>query len=157
MDAQLTTSEINTFRDTLKDYDPALEALATLEEQGGKIEGSFDRLWVEKNGPLPQMPEGKSLWQITLKQLRQEVCGDDSFRTKLQEYTKNPGSTPLLTGLIVSLVGVAAAHGLPLDPAIATIIVLYILKIGLNIFCEYTESSPKLPPDAPESRRLPDD
>lgn len=97
------------------------------------------------------MPEGKSLWQITLKQLRQEVCGDDSFRTKLQEYTKNPGSTPLLTGLIVSLVGVAAAHGLPLDPAIATIIVLYILKIGLNIFCEYTESSPKLPPDAPDS------
>ncbi len=36
MDAQLTTSEINTFRDTLKDYDPALEALATLEEQGGQ-------------------------------------------------------------------------------------------------------------------------
>jgi divalent metal cation (Fe/Co/Zn/Cd) transporter len=53
--------------------------------------------------------------------------------------TKNPGSTPLLTGLIVSLVGVAATHGLPLDPAIATIVVLYILKIGLNIFCEYTE------------------
>ncbi len=151
MDTLLTTTEINTFRDTLKDYHPGLEALATLEEQGGKIEGSFDRLWVEKNGPLPQMPEGKSLWQITLKQLRQEVCGDDSFRTKLQEYTKNPGSTPLLTGLIVSLVGVAAAHGLPLDPAIATIIVLYILKIGLNIFCEYTESSPKLPSGDPDS------
>ena len=95
MDAQLTTSEIKTFRDTLKDYDPALEALATLEEQGGKIEGSFDRLWVEKNGPLPQMPESKFLWQITLKQLRQEVCGDDSFRTKLQEYTKNSGSTSI--------------------------------------------------------------
>jgi hypothetical protein len=49
--------------------------------------------------------------------------------------------------LIVSLVGLAAAHGLPLDPAIpfgiaslyTTIVVLYILKIGLHIFCEYTE------------------
>ncbi len=28
---------------------------------------------------------------------------------------------------------------LPIAPGIATIIVLYILKIGLDIFCEYTE------------------
>jgi len=28
---------------------------------------------------------------------------------------------------------------LPINPAIATIIVLYILKLGLNIFCEYTD------------------
>jgi divalent metal cation (Fe/Co/Zn/Cd) transporter len=52
---------------------------------------------------------------------------------------------------------VAAANGLPLDPAIATIVVLYILKIGLNIFCEYTDSSIKPPADDPESRRLPHD
>jgi hypothetical protein len=29
---------------------------------------------------------------ITLKPLRQEVCGDDSFRSKFQDYTKNSGS-----------------------------------------------------------------
>jgi hypothetical protein len=37
------------------------------------------------------------------------------FAVNKCEYTKNPGSTPLLTGLIVSLVGVAGGHGLPLD------------------------------------------
>jgi divalent metal cation (Fe/Co/Zn/Cd) transporter len=36
-------------------------------------------------------------------------------------------------------VGLASSSGLPLDPAIATMIVLYILKIGVNIFCDYTE------------------
>jgi hypothetical protein len=50
---------------------------------------------------------------------------------------------PLLTGLIVSLITI---FGLPIDPASATIIVLYIVKIGLNTFCEYTEpaTDPKL-------------
>jgi divalent metal cation (Fe/Co/Zn/Cd) transporter len=50
----------------------------------------------------------------------------------------------LLTGLIVSLITI---FGLPIDPAIATIIVLYVVKIGLNTFCEYTEpeTDPKLP------------
>ncbi|MEQ8758102.1 MAG: hypothetical protein RID09_31905 [Coleofasciculus sp. G1-WW12-02] len=31
----------------------------------------------------------------------------------------------------------------PAQDAIATVVVLYILKIGLNIFCQYTE-----PPDS---------
>ncbi len=139
MDLQLATPEINAVRQILQDYDPAQQALDTLERHNGSFDISFDELWVEKNGVVA-MPEGKSLWQTTLKVLRNELCGkDDSFRTKVQEYTRNPGNTPLLTGLIVSLVAVAGAHGLPLDPAIATIIVLYILKIGLNIFCEYNE------------------
>ena len=51
-----------------------------------------------------------------------------------KEYSKNPTSAPLLTGLIVAVVSSA---GLPIDPEIATVIVLYILKVGINIFCEY--------------------
>jgi hypothetical protein len=78
---------------------------------------------------------------------RKELCSDDGFRGKVKEYTDNPGSAPLLTGLIVSLVGIAGANGLPLDPAIATIIVLYVVKIGLNTFCEYTE--PAIDPKRP--------
>ena len=86
-------------------------------------------------------------WKVTLGELRKELCGDDGFRGKVKEYTNNPGSAPLLTGLIVSLSSIAVAHGLPIDPAIATIIVLYVVKIGLNTFCEYTEpdTDPKLP------------
>ncbi|MBD2521722.1 hypothetical protein [Nostoc sp. FACHB-133] len=53
-----------------------------------------------------------------------------------------PGSAPLLTGLIVSL---TTLSGLPFDPAISNVIVLYLLKVGLRIFCEYTQ-----PVDEPE-------
>ena len=139
MDAQLTSNEINLAREILHDYDPAQHALNNLEKHNGNLERSFEDLWTEKNGLPPTMRDNKSLWQITLKALRKELCGDDGFRGQLSEYTKNPGSAPLLSGLIVSLVGIAGAHGLPLDPAIATIIVLYVVKIGLNIFCDYTE------------------
>jgi hypothetical protein len=66
--------------------------------------------------------------------LRQELCGDEGFKNQVKEYSKNPTSAPLLTGLIVAVVSSA---GLPTDPAIATVIVLYILKVGINIFCEY--------------------
>ncbi|MEH2296543.1 hypothetical protein [Nostoc sp.] len=138
MDAQLSLTEISVAREILQNYDPAQHALNHLEKHNGKVETAFEDLWIEKNGQ-PLMQQSKSLWQVTLKVLREELCGDDGFRGQLKEYTKNPGSSPLLTGLIISLVGVATAHGLPIDPAIATIIVLYILKIGLNIFCEYTE------------------
>ncbi|WP_446387765.1 hypothetical protein [Coleofasciculus sp. B1-GNL1-01] len=113
------------------------DAIAVLKDHNGDIEASFEELYFQQHGSIPDFPD-KSLWEVTLNQLRQELCGDDSFRTKVQEYSKNPGSTPLLTGLIVYLVGLA---GLPLDPAIATVVVLYILKIGLNIFCQYTEPS----------------
>ncbi|MEI1373238.1 hypothetical protein PQG02_28000 [Nostoc sp. UHCC 0926] len=29
---------------------------------------------------------------------------------------------------------------IPLDPLIATIVILYILKIGLNVYCKYTDA-----------------
>ncbi|MEH2313189.1 MAG: hypothetical protein V7K35_17710 [Nostoc sp.] len=140
MDDQLSHTEMSVARGILQDYDPAQHALNHLEKHNGKVETAFEDLWIEKNGQ-PLMQQSKSLWQVTLKVLREELCGDDGFRGQLKDYTKNPGSSPLLTGLIISLVGVATAHGLPIDPAIATVIVLYILKIGLNIFCEYTEPS----------------
>ncbi len=145
MDNQLTPTEIQEVQQILKDYSPAQEAFTILEKNQGRLDASFDELWEEKTG-IPTYGK-KSLWKVTLGELRKELCGDEGFRGKVKEYTKNPGSAPLLTGLIVSLVGIAGAHGLPLDPAIATIVVLYVVKIGLNTFCEYTEpeTDPKLP------------
>ncbi len=145
MDIQLTTTEINSAREVLQDYEPAQHALENLQRHNGNVKRSFQDLWVEKNSPSPiaqdleLTQERESLWEVTLRVLREELCGDEGFRGQLSDYTKNPGSSPLLTGLIISLVGIAGAQGLPLDPAIATVVVLYILKIGLNIFCEYTE------------------
>jgi hypothetical protein len=146
MDVQLSTDEIQAKQQLLQDYEPAQEAFAILEKNQGRLDASFDELWEEKNS-RQTFTKGKSLWKVMLGELRKELCGDDGFRGKVKEYTNNPGSAPLLTGLIVSLVGIAGANGLPIDPAIATIIVLYIVKIGLNTFCEYTEpaTDPKLP------------
>ncbi len=139
METQLTSAEIKEKLQLLQDYNPAQEALAILEKNNGKLDTTFDELWHEKNTPLETFSSsGKSFWKVTLEVLRQELCGDEGFRAQFKEYTKNPGSAPLLTGLIVSLVTIS---GLPIDPAIATIIFLYILKIGLNIFCEYTETA----------------
>ena len=137
MAIQLTRTEIEETRQLLQDYNPAQKAIAILEEKDGFLETSFEQLWQERNG-TPSYAEGK-LWEVTKKVLRKEICGNDGFRDKVQEYNRNKGkdnAAPLLTGAIVYLVGLIT---LPIDPAIATIIVLYILKVGLDIFCEYTE------------------
>ncbi len=136
MEAQLTTLDITTQQQLLQNYAPAQKAFATLEKYNGRLDLSFDELWAEQAGQTYDPTKPKSLWQSTLKVLREELCGDEGFRAQFQEYTKNPGSAPLLTGLIVSLTSLS---GLPLDPAISTVIVLYLLKVGLKIFCEYTE------------------
>ena len=141
MEPILTPAEMNENRQILQDYAPAQAALAILEKHNGRLDMSFDELWVEdpNSGPFTQPRGGKSLWQVTLKTLRAELCGNDGLRAQFKDYMKNPGSTPLLTGLIVAIVSLGASSGIPIDPSIATIIVLYLLKISLNIFCEYTE------------------
>jgi hypothetical protein len=150
MEVQLSIDEIKAKQQLLQEYEPAQEAFAILEKNQGRLDASFDELWAEKNEPesFEKDPsKRKSLWKVMQGELRKELCGDEGFRGKVKEYTNNPGSAPLLTGLIVSLSGIAVAHGLPIDPAIATIIVLYVVKIGLNTFCEYTEpdTDSKLP------------
>jgi len=106
--------------------------LTILIDNNGQIEQSFEQLWTEKYGK--QDFGSKSIWQSTLTVLRQELCGEEGIKNDVKEYSKNPTSAPLLTGLIVAVVSSA---GLPIDSAIATMIVLYILKVDINIFCEY--------------------
>ncbi|PAX52639.1 hypothetical protein [Brunnivagina elsteri] len=135
MNLQLTPNEINTVHELLKDYTPADKAVDAIARHKGNLESSFEELWINKNGETPTAPK-KSLWQTTSDVLREELCGDDGFRARLSEYTKSPENAVLLTAVIGY---VLASTGLPIDPSIATIFVLYILKIGLNIYCEYTE------------------
>ncbi len=139
MNTQYTSTEINQKRQLLQNYDPAQEALAVLEQHQGQLDEAFDQLWSEANESeiVAFSTGGKpSLLQVTLEVLRSEICGNEGFRSKILDYNKNPGSASMLTGLIVYLVEVTS---LAISPAIATIIVLYIIKVGLNIFCEYTQ------------------
>ncbi len=137
MTIQLTSTDLEETKKLLKDYDPAKQALSILEENDGFLETSFEELWKEKN-PAVKHDIGK-LWEITKKKIREEICGDKGFRNRVEEYNQKKGSAdaaPLLIGAIVHLVNTV---NFPIDPGIATIIVLYILKIGLDIFCEYTK------------------
>lgn len=134
MNAQLTPDEINSVRELLKEYQPANKAIDTLERHNGNLETSFEELWTEKNGTSTM--GGKKIWQTTLDVLREELCGDEGFRARLSDYTRSPENAVLLTAAITSLMALTA---IPLDPSIATIIVLYILKIGLNVYCKYTD------------------
>ncbi|MEH2425224.1 MAG: hypothetical protein V7K48_31280 [Nostoc sp.] len=139
MNPQLTPVEIQELQQLLQHDTPAQQALTTLQQHNGYLEASFDALWQEKVGKTDYSQGKKSFLQLTLNEIRTEICGDDGLRGQIKEYTKNPGSASLLNTIIGSLVIVAAAHGIPIDSAITTIIVLYILKIGINVFCKYTE------------------
>ncbi len=141
MDTQLTPTEIRQIHQLVQNYESAQAALTALDHNNGRLDTSFHQLWQAQVG-RQTFGEGKSLWQTTLKVLRRELCGDESFRSKILDYNKNPGSASLLTGAVLYIIELTA---LPLSPALATIVVLYILKVGLNIFCEYTEPSTNSP------------
>ncbi|BAY26858.1 hypothetical protein NIES2100_66740 [Calothrix sp. NIES-2100] len=134
---QLTPAEIQEIQHILQGDTATQSALTTLQQNKGDLEASFDALWQEKFGKT-DYGKGKSLLQLTLEEIRAEICGDDGLRGKITEYTKNPGSAALLNSVIGSLVTVAAVNGIPIDGAIATIVILYIVKIGINVFCKYT-------------------
>lgn len=137
MTTQVSPDEIQILHQIIQD-EQAQKALKTLEHHNGDLEASFDELWEEKFGKT-DYGKNKSLLKIILSEIRAEICGDDGLQGKIKEYTKNPGSASLLNGIIGSLVAMAAVNGIPIDAAIATIVVLYILKIGVNVFCKYTE------------------
>ena len=140
MDIQLTATELKEKKQLLQDYGPAQEAITLLEKYNGRLDKSFDELWIEKNEPHKgefDRSERPSLWEVTLKTLRQEICGDEGLRSRLNKYVKSPTDTVAFTAIIIYIVELTT---LPINPAIATPIVLYILKVGLEVFCEYTEN-----------------
>jgi hypothetical protein len=139
MTVALSPADRHTYQTLLADYGPGLRAIDALDQHDGDLISAVETLWNQSETPST-FGKGQKLWETLLKVLRKELCGNDGVRAQFQEYTKNPGSAPLLTGLIVS---VTTAAGLPIDPAISTIVVLYLLKIGLNVFCEYTEPKPE--------------
>ncbi len=136
MTAQLSSDELKTVDVLLKDYEPADGAIATLRKYDGDLEASLSELVTAEAGTAVFGDAQKRLGNVFLKNLRREICGDDSFKEKVEEYNKNPGKAALVTGLIVYVIDVVT---LPINPAIATIAVLWVLKLGLRTFCDYTE------------------
>lgn len=136
MTAQLSPAELQTAQDLLSSYDPAQSALANLAQHDGDLDASFEDLVADAAGTAAYGEEKKKLKEVFLRNLRREICGDESFRTQVEEYSKKPGQAVLLTGLIVGLIDLVT---LPINPALATVTVLWVLKLGIHTFCDYTE------------------
>lgn len=137
---QLSETELLQVQQALRDYEPSQPAIATLIDQDGDLDASLEALLRSQMGTATFGQ--KSLKQVTLEVLREQLCGDEGFRQKLKEYMKNKESTPLLTGLIIYLAGQVVLP-FPIDPALATLAVLYISKVSLEIFCRYTQPETK--------------
>ncbi|MBE9070439.1 hypothetical protein IQ260_27730 [Leptolyngbya cf. ectocarpi LEGE 11479] len=140
MTAQLSPAELKTAQDFLSSYDPAQPALANLAHHDGELDASFEDLVADAAGMAAYGEEKKNLKAVFLQNLRREVCGDESFRTQVEEYSKKPGQAVLLTGLIVGVIDLVT---LPINPALATVTVLWVLKLGIHTFCDYTEPEKK--------------
>ncbi|MEO1208764.1 MAG: hypothetical protein AAFX78_04395 [Cyanobacteria bacterium J06638_20] len=139
MTSQLSTTEMQDVQRLLQGYDPAQPAIATLQNHHGNLETSLEELIVAEAGTAVYGEERQSLREVFVRNLRREICGDESFREKVEEYNRNPGKAALLTGLIVYLIDLVT---LPINPAIATVVVLWVLKLGIRTFCDYTEPTP---------------
>ena len=133
---QLSETELLQVQQALRDYEPSQSAIATLVDQDGDLDASLELLLRSQQGTATFGQA--SLKQVTLDVLREQLCGDEGFRQKLKDYMKNKESTPLLTGLIIYLASQVVLP-FPIDPALATLAVLYISKLSLEIFCRYTK------------------
>ncbi|MEM7773447.1 MAG: hypothetical protein AAF327_23440 [Cyanobacteria bacterium P01_A01_bin.37] len=136
MTPQLTATEMQVMQQQLEGYAPAQAALVTLHQHNGNLETSLEELVVAEAGTAVYGDDRKTLREVFVRNLRREICGDDSFLSKVEEYNKKPTEAVLLTGLIVYLIDLVT---LPINPAIATIVVLWVLKLGVRTFCDYTE------------------
>ncbi|MEL6159384.1 MAG: hypothetical protein AAFQ40_14570 [Cyanobacteria bacterium J06623_5] len=137
MTPQLSPAEIQTAQSLLQNYAAAQPAFTTLTQNDGDLEASLGELVAAEAGSAVYGPDRDRLLTVFLRNLQKEICGDNSFRTKVEEYNKNSGKAALLTELIVYVIDAVA---LPMiTPAIATIAVLWILKLGLRTFCDYTK------------------
>lgn len=133
---QLSASELKDIQQLLQDYGPAQPGIDTLNQQNGDLEATLDLLVAEEAGTADYAIDRQRLREVFVRNLRKELCGDDSFRSKVEEYNKNPGKAAALTGLIVYVIDLVT---LPINPAIAVVVVLWVLKLGIRTFCDYTE------------------
>lgn len=146
MNARLTDQEIASFRDALRGYEPAQEVLDSLQNHQGDFEASFNDFARQRFGDRQTFDGDESSWQNTLEKLREEICGDEGLRKKIKELEENPHSKVIFEILVGLILLKALALGILLDASVATIIILYLFKVGPDLFCRAIGQPP--PPDA---------
>ena len=129
--------ELNTAIAQLRGYDLADSALTMLDHHQGDLEAALAASIAQEYGGAA-MGEVRSLKEATLTVLRRELCGDEGFRGLVKGYVSKSQNATLLTGAIAYILE-SVTLPFSISPAIATLVVLYVLKVGLDIFCEYTQ------------------
>ncbi|MBW4538909.1 MAG: hypothetical protein KME43_07140 [Myxacorys chilensis ATA2-1-KO14] len=144
----LTEKELNHAYHLLEHYPEAQAGIDVLKRHRGNPKTSVEEL--AGGNPSFQVQSlvvvaPKSIWEILLEQLYLDVCGSNSsdlrqanrnsLRKILNESQLHPESAALLSGAVVYLVHLS---GVAISPAVATVLVLYVLHLGINVFCEYT-------------------
>lgn len=119
----------------LQSYAPARAALDTLQQHEGNLSRALEAQLIEQFG-TQQIYGERSLWAITQETLREELCGKEGFLGRVQAYLAEPQKATALTALVIYIVEQTT---LPISPSLATLVALYITKVGLTIFCKYTE------------------
>jgi hypothetical protein len=131
----LTASEMSALATELQGYAPAQSALDTLQQHHGNLMQALAAQLIEEVGTREIYSE-RSLWEITQETLREELCGKEGFLGRVQKYLDEPKKATALTALVIYIVEQTT---LPISLSLATLLALYITKVGLTIFCKYTE------------------
>jgi hypothetical protein len=133
-------AELQQYRQAIASIPEAATAIDQLE-QTQDFEATIEALFDAQAGS-PQVFGGPSdrpkIWPIVKNRLMQEVCGEDeSFRSMIKDIKKNPSNAIMVTGAITYLINLSGIP-FPIEPALATGIILYIAHIGIDVFCEWS-------------------
>jgi hypothetical protein len=130
---QLTAAELQQVQSLLKDFAPAQAAIATLLHFEGDLETSLaDLIAVEMSVALESLDRAK-LRTIVLAHFQKEICQNWSLREQIQNYQQQLDQADVLISLLQELVATVSPD---IDFAIATVLVLWIVQVGIDAFCE---------------------
>jgi hypothetical protein len=139
-------AELQQYRQAIATLPEAATAIDQLE-QTQDFEATIEALFHAQAG-APQTfgnpSDRPKIWPLLKARIMQEICGEDeSFRSMIKDIKKHPSNAIMVTGAITYLVNLSGIP-FPVEPALATGIILYIAHIGIDVFCEW--STPTLNP-----------
>lgn len=115
---QLTTIEINEYRNQLANYQDAMIALDAIEDSEGNLEDAATSLAIQVGQQIDRVD-----WLDGLaKRCRVAIC-EENFRSDLAENKIFPVISYLLESKLC-------------PPLLVTPVVIYVLKLGIDDFCE---------------------
>lgn len=118
----VTQTEIEQFREQLKDYPEALATLDTIQECEGNLEDAAQVIVLEAGEEEVQ----SELLEKLITRCRSVICQED-MKEEL----------PVLIAAIAEFLG--SSSGFP--PGLATPIAIFVTKRGMKNFCQSTDSN----------------